>query len=729
MKYNRTIIFILIIGLIFSSVAVNIDTINADDENAQDNVDTEFRITINSPTYFLINATTIVEHITLPGSGKTYNTSQIESGSAPLEAIKGRIHEVINETIRNTFPGCKINPNQDLPAYTNGSFNSDFFITVTTEFFSMNEKADLAKMLKGMLNMGADIVYDFNLYATNGWQNTFEFFSESEYTIISSSRKKTVDGNIQNENNKKIKITNMSKSSSLEEKITFDFKIDSTQNKRNSLEITMTIKSIAISIYNLPDYVDKLSFITADGIRLFIENKFNNFTWSNIKTTTINPLIKDTSSIIENSSLNQTLNLEFEWDTNSTEVSPGYDLNNMDSQPPIKTTFIDDYVNLSICNISDKAFYGIINSGGKVNLNSEDINFGDGLNKLSYEYENSILFPKNMTLSNQNPFTWKQSEDFNGNFESKDAKDYNKENKETVIEIDLQNPRLNVLSFITGNTELEFDAIVTESRKYYVSNISNESEYFPIPEKISLDYLCADAFRLCVNENVFSDENMTSFLQNEKNIFKQRTNDLWPGLKIGKQAKIDKTTFEKSLNSEEVNIFDMDEYPAINVDSNAKIVKPINFDLGLLPPSFKIEKQTFKIESLEDQNITYRIIFPDGINVKVRNSLIKDADIQKTKDGRTIIEFSFNSSEGGLPANLIDCELETSGVFILGMFLPCILTFIVAIILVLVIIFVKRKKGGRFRDLIPRRSKKEKFEEDSYEDEEFYVPPPPEGKK
>jgi hypothetical protein len=750
MRYKNIIIFILAALFIFSSLLINSTPLTAaDDEEKVDDIECKFLITMETPTKFSVNVTTVINYIDMKpkGGDRAYNNSQIAvEDEGTLGFIAGNLN--IQSNLKHTFQGSNVNASQEHPNYSNGAFYSNYSVTLTTDFFDMNNNINLEELIIGILNMGGKVEYSFNLKAEKGWKNNYTFQKSDNLPagfVIEGNKKPYLDGS--EETTTELYDFNLNNESKMpvaedSEEILLKFIIDSSKpsGNINSLKINISLININMlspNTYDLPDYVKELEYVPADGMRLFIKNGFNNISWNTIKIRTIEPLKKEVKSLLENSSFNQTLDLSFKWDASTTtDLDPSYDIIKMGSAPAIKASLTDESVNLTICNISDKAFYGFINSGAETKLSAHDINFGDNLTKLynSYDkddltYQMLINFPKNMTLKNLNKFSWEKPEEFTGEFESADAKNYDEGKKEIIIEIDLQNPRLNVVSFITGNTELEFDAVVKESRKYYVSDITNQTEYFPIPKKISLDYLCADAFRLGVEENVFSDENMSSFLNNEKNIFKQRTTDLWPGLKIGDKAKIDKKAFENSLNSEEVNIFDMDEYPAINVDSSAKIVKPIHFDLGFLPPSFKIEKQTFKIRGLEDQNITYRIIFPDGIKVKVRNSLIKDANVEKTKDGRTIVEFSFNSSEGSLPANLIDCELEASGVFILGMFMPCILTFIIAIILVIVIIFIKRKKGGRFRDLIPRRSKKEKFEEDGYEDEEFYVPPPPEGKK
>jgi hypothetical protein len=64
-----------------------------------------------------------------------------------------------------------------------------------------------------------------------------------------------------------------------------------------------------------------------------------------------------------------------------------------------------------------------------------------------------------------------------------------------------------------------------------------------------------------------------------------------------------------------------------------------------------------------------------------------------------------------------------SALFIIGVFVPCIVSFIIAIILIIIIYLTRKKrKKGKIKTHI------EKDDFTGYEDEEFYVPPPPSSK-
>jgi hypothetical protein len=73
---------------------------------------------------------------------------------------------------------------------------------------------------------------------------------------------------------------------------------------------------------------------------------------------------------------------------------------------------------------------------------------------------------------------------------------------------------------------------------------------------------------------------------------------------------------------------------------------------------------------------------------------------------------------------VLTCVLNASPVYILGLFLPCLLVFMLLVVLAVIIYLIRKKKGGL------RRGKGKIFEpEDNepveYGKQEYYVPPPP----
>jgi hypothetical protein len=116
----------------------------------------------------------------------------------------------------------------------------------------------------------------------------------------------------------------------------------------------------------------------------------------------------------------------------------------------------------------------------------------------------------------------------------------------------------------------------------------------------------------------------------------------------------------------------------------------------------------------------YRIIFPKGISIKAKDNQNKSIIKGKTKEGSEFIEVSFESNE----ANILDVvltEMNVTPIYILGLFLPCILSFALVIILVIVVFLIRKKRKGR-------KISTEDTESTGYENQDYYVPPPPASK-
>ena len=84
--------------------------------------------------------------------------------------------------------------------------------------------------------------------------------------------------------------------------------------------------------------------------------------------------------------------------------------------------------------------------------------------------------------------------------------------------------------------------LLQETRNYNVSTIPNE---FNFPNKISLNYINSDAFRLCIEEKVFESHQINEFLENEKYLFENRFVNILPNLKV--EGSLKRGSFEESL--------------------------------------------------------------------------------------------------------------------------------------------------------------------------------------
>jgi len=243
---------------------------------------------------------------------------------------------------------------------------------------------------------------------------------------------------------------------------------------------------------------------------------------------------------------------------------------------------------------------------------------------------------------------------------------------------------------------------------------------FNLPGKIVLSYLNSDAFRLCVEEDVFSEDDVSDFLKNEKQLFEDRLVNILSSLDVRGKGQLNREVFDESLKTWDGDISKMDADTTIKINSYAHCSYQVSFDLAFLPPRFDIPRQSFNFTGISGHNVTYRMIFPEGMSLDVSDPLNK-AKVKTRDDGRKYLEISFNESEFNL-TDIVSCEISFSALFITGIFMPCIISIIITIVLVIVIYIVRRKR---------KRVRGEVVEEEDlsgYENEDYYVPPPPGSK-
>ena len=732
MRLDRLTTWMMILLLLLSFFIVN--TVNADDP-IDTFVDATFDIEVETATYFKIAVTMNVNQITV--FGKTYNSAEIQTLASSMNtsdmqdmgAIKFNLIQLLDNQITATFEEDSIGNLGKRPTYKDGAFHHDYTVNLTSSFFGMDETVNADDFVNGILDISAWVNYSLDLQAETGWNNTYNILlgEDLDYQrtngILSGN---SIIWSLKNGDGSKPSRTaeiQIKKKAPTTEKteledISLEFELDSKEPETVSLTNNIILKNIDIRHYDVvPSFISNLDFMPSDGVRLFIDNGF--FSWNNVYQKTIKPLEEKMKSTIEESVFNQTLDITFNWDEETTTDSlTPYEINNMNNDPAIKAILKDSNVDLQIYDITSRAVFGLINSGAEANITKEDINFGDDLNKIGYDYNVTLYLPDGLYLDGLNVYTWNETTSYFGEFESEIAPSYDEQEKNTIIVIEVTSTDLNLLSFFTGKTEFTFGIDFKETSNYNVTELPEE---FSLPEKVSLNYLNSDALRLCIEEKAFSQDDVDVFLNSEKEAFEQILRNMLSGLDIN--ANVNKGNFEKSLQWDG-DISNMDAETPVEVDSSAHSSYPIPFELSLLPPKFNVPALSFNFKGIEDNDVTYKIIFPNGISVDVNDPLDK-AEVKETKAGRQYIEITFTASESNLTA-AVSCKLTPSALFILGILTPCIVSIIIAILLVVVIFIIRRKRKKKKAATTPMIEEDEELT--GYEDEDFYVPPPPGSK-
>ena len=115
------------------------------------------------------------------------------------------------------------------------------------------------------------------------------------------------------------------------------------------------------------------------------------------------------------------------------------------------------------------------------------------------------------------------------------------------------------------------------------------------------------------------------------------------------------------------------------------------------------------------------IIFPHGISIEA-SDLMNKSHVKETEDGKKYIEITFDASESDLTVE-VSCKMVPSMLFIIGVFMPCIISLIIAIILIIIIYMLRKKRKARGVSAPIREE-----EYSGYENEDYYIPPPPNSK-
>jgi hypothetical protein len=695
--------------------------------------------TFESGAHVIVQTSMIVKSINVFDT--VYDREAIEAMASTNQYVMGaimlRLHESVKAQLETAVPQAEVDATSVMPAYENPYFIDDFQVNLTAGFFQYNGSLNLAEFIPGALDMGATVTYHCNLQATKGWNTTYVYVLPSEMTLAYANTADTDPDNnkvtwtVRNWDGNdpgdaailSVQSKNPTTTASGAENIVLEFSLDTRTVNDISIVESVLLKKVNVDRYNvLPGFITGLESIPADGVRLCIDNGL--FSWEDLFVNTIQPIEQQTTPLVENSSFGQNLSLSFRWDPDSTmNCSIPYNITSMNDSPAIRADFTDSTVQLLICQMPARAFFGLINAGAAASISSADVNFGRGLEAIRYPYDIVLRLPANITLNEDNVYTWNKTTPVAGEFTSdvQPVPPYSAERVETRIEVELQKMDLNIPSVFTGKTELTASAKLKEDDRLYVVRLGSDLYFSP---KVNLTYLNADAFRLCAEENVFDESQINAFLTQKTQVFEERLSNLFKGVSVN--GAVDRKVFTNSL-AWDGDISAMDDVVPVVVSNIANQVYAIGFNMSVWPAELTIAPQRYMLQGLQNQTVTYRIIFPRGITVNASDSAGRPFIIGKTNDGRDYVEVSFDAASSA-ESSLLTCVLNVSPVYVLGLFLPCLLVFILLIVLVIIIYLIRKKRGGL------RRAKRKLFEpEDNepseYGGEEYYVPPPPSSTK
>ena len=154
-------------------------------------------------------------------------------------------------------------------------------------------------LVNGVLDMSAYVNYSFNLKAETGWKNNYIFNLGNTFSFVrttGSVQGTNIGWEIENSggNNPEVeaemqlkKVNSTTKLNS--EDIFLEFVLNTKESTSTILNSNILLRGIDIRDYDIvPDFINNLNFMPADGIRLFIDNDL--LSWDMTYDKTVKPL-------------------------------------------------------------------------------------------------------------------------------------------------------------------------------------------------------------------------------------------------------------------------------------------------------------------------------------------------------------------------------------------------------------------------------------------------------
>ena len=341
MRLGRIISLIVVILTLTSFFVANVTVA----EDTLDNlVVAEFYIDFVTGTYLNVEIIMDAHKLTID---ETYTSDEIKSADeGKLGAFSFLLYQMLERQLDETFKNADI-LNFSMPTFDGDKFNEELDVKLTTSYFGLNDSVNANDFINGILDMSAILNYSLNFQVEPGWNNTYliELGQNLDYKrttgTLYNNRIRWILKNWDGNNPSKLaelelKMGDPTTPASESDDIYLEFILDSETGDTTSLNTNVLVKSADIQIYNvLPNFIYNIDFMPSDGIRLLVDNGF--ITWDRCYETTIKPLEEKIVSTIEKSSFNQSLDIMFNWDNETTtDCLVPYEISNMNNKPFIK---------------------------------------------------------------------------------------------------------------------------------------------------------------------------------------------------------------------------------------------------------------------------------------------------------------------------------------------------------------------------------------------------------
>ena len=228
---------------------------------------------------------------------------------------------------------------------------------------------------------------------------------------------------------------------------------------------------------------------------------------------------------------------------------------------------------------------------------------------------------------------------------------------------------LSIFSVFSGSLEMNTAVSLTTDEYCYIGALPNQ---FSLPEKMQLPLVNADAFRLCIEESIFTPMQITEYFTDKKDKFAERFGGIIPAIELS--GIFDENEFFRSLEWDN-DISSMDALTPIRISLLSKNLYPIDLNVSIFPPALAIDNQTFNLIGFPNKTVTYTLIFPKGVSIEHSDVSNTGVHTDENSDGRHFIEYTIPASSYDTSL-IISCQLTASPLYVLSIMLPLILSFV-----------------------------------------------------
>ena len=740
-----------------------------DQTEALEWVETTLEFTLKEPIRFSVLAEFKIHEIYLPEYGQDGHMSadeirmiyRLETNKTPVNpkielAIENKINtlfvKILNRTFKESFRIFDT-PHLDL---TSLYYPTDEHLydppVIATHFCSFLEQSEesyfskteldnytiqsLSDLFEGALKLGATVTQDIQLYANAGHKNTYIFkVNQYETTPGGTSADRLWIEHGENEIKKdrtlaQFTIDNINgigykvkdilglalraeyPNEQTREKVEIDFNFNFKDLDAVSIEhSTVAVRSLLLKdiLNKLPSNINDISVLSADGLRLFLNNTLINLSdiakdldaeltkigseFSRIFNTTSNP------EFIINWSLDSVAGLEklYYLDDSGAMERLGTD------RPVYGYLSTQEIIRANLFgNSTPELIKGLLNAGATAEW---DISI-----RSKYDCLYNLTLPENITILEKKPAP---DSDKNRNTYKLDPTKFEKvtlaakfpamyDSSQADIEVRIDLHEIDILSFSEYYGSIDIDA---KGNLHHIKMDPDTRFARALPKRVAMDYYNSDVLRLIYSEELLDFEEVQEDMYSaiKENITKMLEKDL--------KMRVD---FEEKNLEFDGDTAHMDGAEPINFEIKANGKMHITEDKLVRMGAFITKQIQLPITGVKAWNVTYILILPPHIEVLGRpwvddedtTTRYTAPDLKKNSDGRYVLTVTIlGDPEEDQDIDELELEVDvnldidlTIWFFLSKVMIPIVL-FIVLLVLIIVIYLMRRRKTKLLKKL------------------------------